>query len=324
MRTRSLRLVVLLGMGLAGSRADADPVYSVTDLGQADMGSNYLEALSAGDQATFRAGSFERFSHPVPSGLPRDWIQGDVDRSTYDRGLVYDHVTFASGNNQGDVVGVSSETIPSNGSGAFGRVALFRPDPHTLHVAGSPSDSAGVPSPGYLDVPSWPSPLSGYFGSVSGINDHKLVVGSNQRYPNWQETAPVLIDVSAGMASPVELGSLGGKNGVGNALNNAGRVVGWSELADGAHHAFVYDKGIMEDLNTLIPPTSGLTFSDAVGIDGTGRIVAFATDGSGVSHEYLLTPTTVPEPSVLALFGLVAGGLALQHDRRRRRLSRAA
>lgn len=323
MRGRSIQLVVLTTiMGLTGTRVSAEALYAVTDLGQVDTSPNssfnYLNALSATDQATFQSGSFERDSHSVPLGLPRQWVQGDVARWSSGLGVVYDSVIFASGNNQGDVVGNTAETVPLV-SQPHSLLALFRPDPHTVHPVDSPSQPGGVPSPGYLVVPQWNGPVNSFYGTVTAINDHKLITGSIQRYSNWQETAPVLIDASTGSVSPVELGGLGGKHGVGNALNNAGQVVGWSEIADGTHHAFLYDKGIMEDLNTLIPPTSGLNLDTAVGIDASGRIVALGTDDSGVTHEYLLAPATVPEPSTLALFGLVAGGLVVRYQLRRGR-----
>lgn len=61
------------------------------------------------------------------------------------------------------------------------------------------------------------------------------------------------------------------------------------------------------------PPTSSYFHLRGVGalIDDLGRIIAAGTDG----HEYLLTPTslgtpqTVPEPSTLIVFGLVAAAI---------------
>jgi hypothetical protein len=79
----------------------------------------------------------------------------------------------------------------------------------------------------------------------------------------------------------------------------------------------------MRDLNDLIPAGSGIVLNDAVGIDAQGRIVATGDDGTGTSHEYLLTPpalgttNAVPEPSTLLVFGLALGGYAAHMIRRR-------
>ena len=51
----------------------------------------------------------------------------------------------------------------------------------------------------------------------------------------------------------MNLGTLGGGNSVAAALNNANDVVGWSQIASGAQHAFLYMNGTMQDLNLMIP-----------------------------------------------------------------------
>ena len=53
-----------LVMILAGSVAEAGPVYSITDLGPADPNSSYLNALAPSDQGAFNSGSFDRWTHP--------------------------------------------------------------------------------------------------------------------------------------------------------------------------------------------------------------------------------------------------------------------
>ena len=59
----------------------------------------------------------------------------------------------------------------------------------------------------------------------------------------------------------------------------------------------------MQDLNTMLPPTSGRALTDAVGIDASGQIVAFGTDASGASTRSCNPRTPArPEPTTLALF----------------------
>ncbi|WP_406696791.1 PEP-CTERM sorting domain-containing protein [Singulisphaera sp. Ch08] len=128
------------------------------------------------------------------------------------------------------------------------------------------------------------------------------------------------------------------------AINDSGQLVG--ELAKGSGpvgRAFTsFNNGPLVDLNRLIDPTLGYTMTRATDINALGQIGAFGLDSLDVMHAFLLTPTisvdadslaaaavgtndtstpppfnivldtpqTVPEPSVLALFGLVTVGLA--------------
>ena len=63
------------------------------------------------------------------------------------------------------------------------------------------------------------------------------------------------------------------------------------------------------NLEQFLPNT--FTSSEAYYIGTNGDIVGFATDTSGLSHAILWEPTTVPEPSTLALLGVAAIGLAV-------------
>jgi probable HAF family extracellular repeat protein len=105
-----------------------------------------------------------------------------------------------------------------------------------------------------------------------------------------------------------------------NALNNSNQVVGWSQTASGAQHAFMYSGSTMQDLRLLIPPLPGITLISAVAIDAAGDIVAYGTNSSGQIQEYYLTPAEVPapEPSAFVVMGIVIAALAVRHARARR------
>jgi len=61
---------------------------------------------------------------------------------------------------------------------------------------------------------------------------------------------------------------------------------------DGSTLAFVWTPTDgMKDLNTLIPPNSGLMLIEAFGINNSGQIVGTATDSHGNYHAYVLTPS---------------------------------
>jgi probable HAF family extracellular repeat protein len=93
-----------------------------------------------------------------------------------------------------------------------------------------------------------------------------------------------------------DLGTLGGSWSGAAGINNAGEIVGGSLLVtDTDSHAFLYSKGSMKDLNSLIDPASPLAMqvhlTSAVAINRRGQILANGFDvQSNVDGSYLLTP----------------------------------
>ena len=161
---------------------------------------------------------------------------------------------------------------------------------------------------------------SQFYGFVSGINDHNNLALTEYTYdtpPVNGREPQVSVPHLQISGNDISLGSLGGTNGVVSALNNANQVVGWSQTASGVQHAFLYSNGTMQDLNSMIPTSANITLTTAVGIDGSGRIVGYGTDSSGQMDEFLLTPleAPVPEPSTLAVFGLVIAAMAAHRIR---------
>lgn len=74
-----------------------------------------------------------------------------------------------------------------------------------------------------------------------------------------------------------DLGTLGGTQGHASGINNRGQVAGDSNLTgDQTQHAFLWDRGIMQDL------TPGLPFSYAHGLNANGEVVGGLTE-DGIS-----------------------------------------
>ncbi len=69
-----------------------------------------------------------------------------------------------------------------------------------------------------------------------------------------------------------DLGTLGGSQSFGNAINNAGQITGTSETANGgARNAFLYAAGAMKDLGSLYG-----NGSTGYAINGAGQVVGFS------------------------------------------------
>jgi probable HAF family extracellular repeat protein len=117
-------------------------------------------------------------------------------------------------------------------------------------------------------------------------------------------------------ATATGLGTLGGVNSYAYAINAAGQVAGYADLAGGAGTAaFLYDNGVLYDLNGLLVPGSGWQLLAAYGMNNAGQIVGKGLY-NGVEQAFLLTPsftapassleTGVPEPASLWLVGVPA------------------
>lgn len=85
---------------------------------------------------------------------------------------------------------------------------------------------------------------------------------------------------SAGTMS--DLGTLGGTNSCGYALNKNRQVTGYADTAAGASHAFLYDAGAMSDLGTI----KGAKTSAGTSINSNGEVVGYS---------WQLPPYAVPD-----------------------------
>jgi probable HAF family extracellular repeat protein len=88
-----------------------------------------------------------------------------------------------------------------------------------------------------------------------------------------------------------DLGTLPGDfNSGALAINDKGDVVGVSNDTSGGARAFLWQNGVMTDLNTLIPPNSPLYLLLAAGIDSRGEIAGFGLTSAFEVHAFLATP----------------------------------
>lgn len=133
--------------------------------------------------------------------------------------------------------------------------------------------------------------LGGDDGQATWINDAGDVVGEadlpgSQVHDAFLRSHGVMTD----------LGNLG-QTSFAYAINSGGQVVGHSKINDGTFRAFLWEnRGPMIDLNTLIPPGSGLTLTDAIYVNDRGEIAGNAVLPNGDTRAYLLIPCDDKHP----------------------------
>jgi probable HAF family extracellular repeat protein len=136
--------------------------------------------------------------------------------------------------------------------------------------------------------------FGGSTGQAVGINDAGEIVGEAD-FPGDQVHDAFLWKNGA----MTDLGNLG-LTSFAFAINNRGQVVGHSRTNDGSFHAFLWENGgPMVDLNTLIPPGSGLLLRDALYMNDGGEIAGLGVppgcENAGeppdpCGHAYVLIP----------------------------------
>jgi probable HAF family extracellular repeat protein len=142
----------------------------------------------------------------------------------------------------------------------------------------------------------------------NGINDPGQVIGySHYRAAIWQPDGTM-----------TAVGTLGGTISTASGINNKGQVTGMSTTSTGAQRGYIWENGVMTDLNTLIPANSGWTIRAAGAINESGQIIAMGL--SDKLHSVILTP--VPEPaSILGVLAGIVGIAAMAGSRTVRRNS---
>jgi len=174
-------------------------------------------------------------------------------------------------------------------------------------VVGYGNYSAPFPFAGFLWEAGVMTPLEGLL-AAHAINDLGQVVGyakaddGEQHAALWEGGTVTDLGtlVEGGWSTPWD-------------INGRGQVVGSAEAPEGsAQRAFVWEGGVMYDLNDLAINASAWTLARAYAVNEHGEIVGYGfVDGE--KHAFLLTP--IPEPSLPGLVAIAA--LALMISRRR-------
>ena len=139
------------------------------------------------------------------------------------------------------------------------------------------------------DIQKLPTLPGDTVGFALGINDLGQIVGSSGTCANTVVTAvgllvgPHAVLWENGSVKP--LGNLGGKTmGKAAAINNRGEVAGFSDVADGTVHSFLWTKDTgMKDLGGL----GGDVLGDPAGINNSTQVVGGSCDSSGNCRAFL-------------------------------------
>ncbi len=163
--------------------------------------------------------------------------------------------------------------------------------------------------------------LGGISSEATGINDHGLVVGwsnvANPQYPNSPGPTHAFLYGPDGKMN--DLGVLPGYQNSGAAsINSLGQIVGsaTNNLTD-LGRAVLFEDGKVIDLNSLLPANSGWLLQDATAINDSGQVLGWGTY-NGTSESFLLNLETVPEPTTVLLFGVMAAVGVARTVRRQR------
>jgi probable HAF family extracellular repeat protein len=125
------------------------------------------------------------------------------------------------------------------------------------------------------------------------INENGQIVGSSshqmETYPFLSIYRPCLWD----NGQVIDLGlPQGYVRGVATGINNQGQIVGWmaTSLSGGSSHPFIWENGVLTNLNYHIPPNSGWVLRSASDINDNGQIIGSGEAPAGSIQGYLLTP----------------------------------
>jgi probable HAF family extracellular repeat protein len=130
--------------------------------------------------------------------------------------------------------------------------------------------------------------------SATAINEAAVIVGSSGRTdPETYEVTSRSFIWEAGVMTPLPVPSV---ESYASDINASGLIVGTMRAAGGfaKYHAYIYADGVVTNLNTLIPPDTGLHLAFAHAINDAGQVVGVAYDAQARYHAFLLTPGGAP------------------------------
>lgn len=158
-----------------------------------------------------------------------------------------------------------------------------------------------------------PIPTGFVRGEANGLSDNGLNIAGTSRESNFFTNSQATAWIGG---TTIALGTLGFGASRAHDVNDRGQVVGSLGVHDtDPVAAFLWENGMMYNLNSLLIDAPGYNVRQAFGINNFGQIVGNANFGDQI-RAVLLTP--VPEPSTLGLTatGFVAWVVSARRKRR--------
>jgi len=141
---------------------------------------------------------------------------------------------------------------------------------------------------------------AGSWGDSRAISDDGTAVGWGPD-PSGTTKDAMLWRKIGGKWQMTDLGRLQTPDcAVGTSINSSGQVLGYSGTGGGCvGSAFVWqDGGPIADLNTLVPPNSGIQLYETGQINDRGEIAVNGSDANGNNHDILLIPCDENHPGL--------------------------
>ncbi|MBN9690772.1 MAG: immunoglobulin domain-containing protein [Verrucomicrobia bacterium] len=123
-----------------------------------------------------------------------------------------------------------------------------------------------------------------------GINSSGVIVGRMALVPDGPKHA--FRYLGNGLE---DLGTLGGTASEALDVNASGQIVGNAQTASGQWRPFLYQEGVLTDLNSLLPVGSSTTLVRVYQINDAGAMVGEAVI-NGATHGFVLTPDNLATP----------------------------
>jgi probable HAF family extracellular repeat protein len=158
----------------------------------------------------------------------------------------------------------------------------------------------GLPSPTAWHGFVWQNGVLQDLGTLGGPDSFGLIINEPGQIagfsftndtPNATTGIPTVDPFLWRDGRMTDIGTLGGTFGFGNAVNNGGQVVGFSDVAgDLTNHAFFWDSGVLTDIGTL-----GGDNGSANWINDAGQVVGTADLPDGTHHAFVWRKGTMTD-----------------------------